>query len=325
MALILIIFCSLSLSAQDCNEELLLQKPGNWKAGVQGSIYNVSAANLAKEKAVLSNIHKMIYGSYKPMGCQVDYSMAYGKIIDEGQTWIADPYHYAMYLLPYRCDPVSADKSKYYTDVSSATHVNITANVIFFTNTLYATNIATDDFRGYLKLKQRPIKKDGYYYLGEEVTGDSERENMIKEYSWLITYNDTLPFSFISRKEYLIIQKKRLGKDIKDNPGEEKYYNEYLNKINQYLQNPESELNLPAVCMWNDEEMFEGFVQEETKGSFIAIKPNLNYYHKKLALSAPQFFTVVCQLPEADPMSVENIAAIKEAVDFAKLRSMLGK
>lgn len=309
-------------SAQDCNEEMLLQKPGNWKAGPQGSIHNVSAANLVKEKAVIASIHKMVSGNYKPMGCQVDYSTVYGKIIREGQTWIADPYYYGMYILPYRCDPLSADKSKYYTDVSSATHVYIFTNQMDVIN---ASNIATDDFRGYLRLKQRPVKKDGYYYLGEEVTGDSDRENKIKEYSWLITYNDTLPFSYISRKEYLLLQKKRLGKDIKDNPGEEKYYNEYLNKISQYLLNPESELNQPVVCMWNDEEMFEGFVPEGTKGSFIAIKPNLEYYHKKLSLSAPQFFTLVYQLPEADPMSVLNIEAIKKAVDFAKLKSMLGK
>ena len=148
-----------SSSAQDCNKEMLLQKPGTWKIGQQGSINNVSAANLVKEKLVLAGIHQMILAGYKPMGCQVNYSTVYGKNPGEGQNWMADPYHYAMYILPFRCDQLSADKSKYYTDVSSATHVTITANVIFIADDLYATNIATDDFRGYLRLRQKPVKK----------------------------------------------------------------------------------------------------------------------------------------------------------------------
>jgi hypothetical protein len=66
-------------------------------------------------------------------------------------------------------------------------------------------------------------------------------------------------------------------------------------------------------------------VEEGTKGSFIAVKPNLEYYHKKLPKSSPQFFTVICTLTENDPVFEANISAIKEALDFAKLKNMLGK
>ncbi|HRF25205.1 MAG TPA: hypothetical protein PLR98_13610, partial [Chitinophagaceae bacterium] len=95
-------------------------------------------------------------------------------------------------------------------------------------STLYAANIAADDFRGYLKLKQKPVKKDGVYFMGEEVVGNSHLENKMKEYRWLITYNDTLPFSYISRKEYLLIQKKRLEKTVKESPGEKAYLDQYF-------------------------------------------------------------------------------------------------
>ena len=77
--------------------------------------------------------------------------------------------------------------------------------------------------------------------------------------------------------------------------------------------------------MWNDEERFEGFVEEGKLGSFIAVKPNLAYYKKNLPRSSPQFFTVIYTLSQGDPVFETNIAAIKEAVDFTKLRSMLGK
>lgn len=309
------------LQAQDCSQEMLKQKPGTWKAGQQGSIANVSSTDLTKEKSLLAAIHKLVSTNYKPTGCQISYSTVYGKYPGTGQTFIADPYHYAMYILRFLCDPSSADKSKYYVDYSTPTTVNITANVIYSLNNLNAANLPTDDFRGYLKLKQRPEKKDGYYYMGEELVGD----NKIKEYRWLITYSDTLPFSYLSRKEYLLIQKKRLEKTLQDSPGEKEYLSKFFTNINEYLKKPESELTKPAVCMWNEEERFEKFVEEGTKGSFIAVKPNLAYYRKNLPKSAPQFFSVVYKISHGDPVFEENIANIKKAIDFEKLKNMLGK
>lgn len=316
-----LIFLSFNVLSQDCSKELLKQKPGTWKAGPQGSIHNVSASDLVKEKAVLAAIHKMVFTKYKPTGCQISYSTVYGKDPNAGQTWIADPFHYAMYVLRYICDGNSKDKSKYYIDYSTPTTVNITANVFYPLNTLYAAD-PVDDFRGYLKMKTRPVKKDGYYFMGEEKVNYNDP---IYEYRWLITYNDTLPFSYLTRKEYLLIQKKRLEKTIKESPGEKSYYEKFIKNINDYLTKTETELSKPAVCMWNDEERFEKFVEEGTKGSFIAIKSNLDYYHKKLPKSSPQFFSVVYKISKGDAVFEENMEAIKKAVDFAMLKNMLGK
>ena len=320
-----IILVAFSATAQDCSKEILASKPGTWKAGPTGSIVNVAAADLVREKAVLAGIHKMISSAYSPVGCQLSYDYVYGKYTFPGQIWMADPYYYSMYILRYLCDGNSADKSKYYVDISTTTTVDVVANAILFMNNLYAANLPDDDFRGYLKLEDRPVKKDGYYFLGEKVVGDSWMENRVMEYRWLITYNDTLPFRYLSRKEYLLIQRKRLEKALLDNPSEKDYDQKYFDNITEYLAKPESELSKDAICMWNDEERFEGFVDEGTKGSFIAVKPNMLYYHKKLPKSSPQFFTVIYTLTERDPVFEENIAGIKEAIDFAKLKNMLGK
>lgn len=320
-----LLFFSLTAFSQDCSKELLLKKPGTWKAGQQGSIENVSASDLAKEKSVITAIHKMVNTNYSPKGCQVSYSTVYGKQLTQGQSWIADPYHYAMYILPYLCDSKSADHSKYIVAVSTATTVDISANVIFSLNNLYAANIPADDFRGYLKLKQRPQKKDGVWYMGEDVVGDYGTSSEIKEFRWLITYNDSLPFYYVSRKEYLLIQKKRLEKALTDNPGEKDYTNKFLKNVNEYLKKAEAELSQPAICMWNEEERFEKFVEEGSRGSFIAVKANLNYYNKKLPKSSPQFFTVVYKISKGEPVLEENMAAIKKAVDFATLKNILGK
>jgi len=123
----------------------------------------------------------------------------------------------------------------------------------------------------------------------------------------------------------LEIKKNRLEKAVKESPGEKAYLEKYFKNINDYLTKSETELSKPAICMWNDEERFERFVEEGTKGSFIAIKPNLDYYRKKLPKSSPQFFTVVYKVSKDDAVFEENIEAIKKAVDFEALRNMLGK
>ncbi len=320
--LLAVILFSISAQGQECSKEILKQKAGTWKAGLKGSIVNVTATDLSKEKAVTAGIHKMVNSGYTPMGCQVLYSTAFGKSLTEGQTWIADPYYYSLYILRYLCDQQSTDKTKYYVDYATPTTVNIAANVISSLNDLYASNIPPDDFRGYLKLTKRPEKKDGYYFMGEERANSS---SSIYEYRWLITYNDILPFSYLSRKEYLLIQKKRLEKTLQDSPGEKAYLDQFFKNINDYLTRSETELNKTAICRWNDEQRFEKFVEEGTLGSFIAIKPNLDYYNKKLPKSSPQFFSVVYKISKGDTVFEENIEAIKKAVDFAVLKNMLGK
>ncbi|NCI47434.1 hypothetical protein [Sediminibacterium soli] len=314
---------SISAAAQDCTKEALLKKPGTWKEGTKGFIQNVNAADLIKEKAVLAGIHKMVFSKYHPTGCEIAYSTVFGKNKSAAGTWIADPYHYAMFVLRYLCDESSADKSKYYTDISTPTTVTIASNEIFSLNNLYASSLAEDDSRGYLKLTKRPEKKDGCYFMGEETIGD--RANKIKEYRWLITYNDTLPFSYLSQKEYLLIQRKRLEKDIEDSPGEQKYLEKFISTIDACLKRPEEELKQPAVCLWNEEERFEKFVSEGAPGSFIAVKPNPDYYHKKLPMSSPQFFSVVYKIAHGDPVFEENISNIQKAVDFSVLKNMLGR
>jgi hypothetical protein len=319
LCIIMLTIIDFSLSAQDCTQEALRKKTGTWKAGLKGSTYQVTAADLTRERAVLADIHKMVSTNFKPMGCEITYANTFST----QPYFLADPYHYSMYVLRFLCDPTSADKTKSYVDVSTPTTVNITANAIYNLNTLYASDLR-DDFRGYLKLNVKPIKTDGFYFLGEEVVGDSHLENKIKEYRWLITYDDKLPFSYVSRKEYLLIQKERLEKRIAESSGEEKFLKPYLTRIDDFLKKDVGQLAMPAICRWNDEELFEGFVEEGTKGSFIAVKPNLEYY-KKLPRSSPQFFSVVYKISHGDPVFEDNMAAIKKAVDFKALQNMLGK
>ena len=322
LTLLLSTFIVLSITAQDCDPKILAQKPGVWKAGIKNTAYGVSPADLPKEKQVLEDIHKLISTNYSPIGCQALYSLSHDA--SAGRGWIADAYNYTIYVLRYLCDPGSADKSKSYIDISTTTVVYVSANAIYSMSTLYSANMPEDDIRGYLKITKFPQKKDGYYFMGEEVVGDSHREFKVKEQRWLITYGDQLPFDYVSRKEYLLIQKKRLEKTIQRD-GASSFYDQYVKNINEALKKSDAELSKPAICMWNDEERFEKFVEEGTRGSFIAVKPNLNYYNKNLSKSVPQFFSVVYKFSEGEPVFQANIAGIQKAIDFAVLRNMLGK
>ena len=320
-----LLLTSLFTYSQDCSKELLRKKPGTWKAGPQGQIVNVGSTDLIKEKATIAAIHKIISAQYSPTGCELNYSTVYGKGQSDGSNWIADPYQYVMRILRYLCDGSKTDKSKWYVDYATPTTVTVTANAWYTLNTLYAADIPSDDFRGYLKLKEKPKQMDGAWFMGEEVVGDYGTSSEIKEYRWLVTYNDTLPFYYVSRKEYLLIQKKRLEKSLVDNSGDKEYTMKFVNNIDEFLKKPEAELTKPAICMWNDEERFEKFVEEGTRGSFMAVRPNLGYYRKKLPKSSPQFFTVVYKISKGDPVFADNYEGIKKALDFAKLKSMLGK
>lgn len=316
---------SLISAAQDCTPEALLKRPGVWKAGMSGSIHGISPKDLVRERATLASIHKMIQAKSKPEGCQFLYTNAFtGFMPGTGKNWIADFYDYTIYVLPYLCDPASSDKTKSYTAIATATILNINVNILSSLSAMYAAELPDDEFRGYLKLATRPVWNDGYYLMSDRVTDAYDPKHISKETSILITYNDTLPFSYLSRKEYLALTKKRLEKTIHDNSSSKEYYNKYMNAINSWLQKPETELSKAAVCMWNDEEQFTGFVEEGTKGSFLAVKPNPAYYRKGLPRSTPQFINVLFRVTEGYPVMTINMDSIRKAVDLAALRNMLG-
>lgn len=307
-------------NTQDCDPEILRQKPGTWIAGMAGSIKNVSPADLAKERAVLAIVHNMLFTNYKPMGNQSQYGNTFGKHVVAGDNWLADPYYYSIYILMYLCDPQI--KNKHYVQISTSTKVTISANV-FFPIDLYPV-LPVNGPRGYLGLKAMPVKKNGYYFMGEEINNSGGASN-IKETRWLITYDDALPFVYLTRKEYLLIQKKRLEQALGNDPGNKEYYNPFINNVDNYLKKSEAELGKIAIYNPQEEERFKGFMNEGDKYSLIAVKPNPAYYNKKLPMSSPQFFSVEYKVSDVSPVYTDNMEAIMKAVDFAKLKSMLGK
>ncbi len=326
LILFALMYFAFEINAQDCTPSALASKPGTLKASrLAGSTSGIAAADLAREKASLLSIHKMIAGLYAPTGVVGDYSTHFDSGYQKpGSVKIADGFGYSMYLLRYNCDKNSADKTKFYVGTDSPTVLRIDANGIANLN-LFATDITNNTFRGYLLLKYKPKKINGFYFLGDEFSGDSKTKQ--KEYTWLITYDDTLPFTYLTRREYLLLSQARLQKSIQETLDYAGFYKEFVDRVNQYLRKPDAELNQPAIINAGDEEKFTGFMEEGSLGSYFAVKHHPGYYRKNLAKSSPQFFTVVFRVWEGDdvPVYVDNMNAIKKAVDFSVLRNMLGK
>jgi hypothetical protein len=174
-------------------------------------------------------------------------------------------------------------------------------------------------------MTHRPKDVGGFYFLGDEFSGDSRTKQ--REYTWLITYDSSLPFSYLSQKEYLLLTKARLQKSISENGNSSGFYNEYVNRVDEYLKRPETELAAPAIINRADEERFTGFLREGDRGAYFTIKHDPAYYRKGVPKSAPQFFTVVYSVWEGDevPVYVDNMNSIKKAVDFSALKNLLGK
>jgi hypothetical protein len=313
ICLFLLLITGQWLTAQKCTDDAMAAKTGKWKPGIQGSIHNIAAADLVKEKAFLTGMQKKLSAQHVPVGLDIDYSTSWNK--DQSPGYIADPYSLSMYLLRYLCD--NSPKG-FYVEYSSATNVMVGVNQLFTMDNLYAAPLPADHFRGYLRLFKKPEKKDGAIYMGTELSDNGN----IKEENWLITRGDSLPFRFLSRKEYLALTKNKLESKIKAG---ESYLQQYLDKVKQQLQQPEKELLQPAVCNWSDEERFNGFLKEGERSAFYPVVPDLSYYKKGLPKSAAQFISVKYKYSVGNAVFDKNIQGLKQALSVAYLRSLLGK
>jgi len=300
------------LAGQKCTDETMAAKTGKWKPGIQGSIRNIAKADLVKEKSLLLAMQKKAGLQHIPAGLEIVYSTSWNK--DNTSGYLADPYSLSMYLLRYLCD----DSPKgFYVEYSSATNVVVGINQLFAMDNLYAAPLPADHFRGYLRLFKKPELKDGAIYMGTETSDNGN----IKEENWLITRGDSLPFRYLSRKEFLLLAKTRLENKIQSGETLQKY----LDKVKEQLQQPEKDLSQPAVCNWNDEERFTGFLKEGERSAFYPVVPDLSYYKKGLPKSAAQFISVKYKYSVGNKVFDKNIEGLRKALSFEYLRSLLTK
>ncbi len=358
-----LLFASLNVSAQPCTEASLMVKPGIWKEGMKGSVSGIPAADLERERKVVSALHNMIKSKYTPIGAEADFNGSYDSPDAEIPVNI---YSYNIYFLKYFCEG-NIIKTVHETSTSLTIDANRFDGKIF--ETPDENNIPDE---GFFSLKIIPIKKDGYYYFEQDVslgfglTGKSK--------NWLITHDNMLPFAYVTKKEFLEKQKQMLLSSMTKSTGslkeslktneadkigkEEEYkndperlqrymknsylynrdrfekeiikteqnYKNALTKIETLLKTPTDE-SLQPVVVKKDPNDYLSYLFTTNSDAFsrVLIKPNPGYFNTKLSRSSPQFFVVNVTGNDKDVVSSNFINGILKDFDFGELINMLGK
>lgn len=358
-----VLLLALSSFGQDCTDQSLLQKPGSWKAGIKGSEEGI-AADLAREKKVVTAIHEMIKSEYTPMGVEAGFHGAYNPPYP---NMPANSYGYSIIPLNYYCDGNALKTAR-----ETSTYFQIAANM--FDAEIYDTAQGDRSYaEGFHVIKDMPVEKDGYWYFKETDAGLGFGMKG-KSSAWLITYDGKLPYAYVTKKEFLEkrkislsnqmlrsaagfkdvlnrieIEKRYKEAEYKNDPEKlkrymemdylstkeryeklladnEKNYKPAFDKINTQLKMPAAELNQQAIVKDDPNDHFSYLFTTDDDGfGKVLIKPNPGYFNTKLPRSSPQFFWVYVRANHKEPIAAKFMADIMKAVDFATLKNMLGK
>lgn len=336
--LLIIVAQSPELAAQTCDHNTLMSTPGQWKPGLAGSTSGTAAADLAKEKVTIGIIHKMLTENYKPMGADASYSGVYYGNYGSTAKY-PNSFAYSLYVLPYSCENGSLKKAR---ETNTTLYVN--ANEM-------GVNIYEPDLReevsidGFFSIDGFPEMKDGIYQWTRPVNLGLGMEG--PQTTFLITYDGQLPYLQVSRKEFLekkkmlILKAKtensaRIAQDFPVEKDKQKHedamkrgnsdYNTTLEKISAELQKPAQELNQAAIVSNNPVNyLLPVFTTPDNKYARSLVKPNPAYFNKKLPRSSPQFFCIVIKGDDESLVLGKAMKDLPKALDFAKLKGMLGK
>jgi hypothetical protein len=317
-------FASLRISAQDCTEASILQKPGVWKEGMKGSVLNVQPADLERESKVVAAIHMMVKSKYSPIGVEADFNGSYDRPDADVPVNL---YNYNIYFMHYFCEG-----NVLKTDHETSTSLTISVNR--FDPKIYEkpdeNNLPGE---GFYSIKKMPAQKDGNFFFEEDaglglgVTGKSR--------TWLITRDNKLPFAYVTKKEFLEKQKNMLilampkaieGSNQNFKAKTEQEFKNALAKIETLLKMPPDESDQPAIVK-QDTHDYLSFLFTTNDDAFgkVLIKPNPGYFNSRLPRSSPQFIVVNVTGNNNEPVAAKVMTDVIKDLDFTALRNLLGK
>ena len=241
------------------------------------ALSGISAADLAREKKVVAAIHAMIKSKYVPMGVNARFNGGYNRSEPNMQ---GNGYSYSIMAFGYYCDGNNIK-----TEDETSTNFEIAANI--FDSEIYDT--AQGDrllAEGFNVMHDMPVEKDGYWYF-KEIDADLGFGMKGKSCAWLITYDGKLPYTYVTKKEFLEKRKRSLSAQMlmsaagfKDN-----------------LKNIEIEKELTEKDLKNDPEKLKRYIKldyqykKDKYQKFLAdnekpFKPAFENIEKQLQMSA---------------------------------------
>jgi hypothetical protein len=322
--LLMALYASLNAYSQDCTQALASQKPGIWKEGMKGSVSGIPAADLEKERKVVAAIHLLVKSKYSPTGVEADYNGSYDRPDSEIPVNI---YDYNIYFLHYICEG-----NVIKTDHETSTSLTVSANR--FDSKIYEkpdeNNLPGE---GFYSIKKMPVEKDGNYFFDEKASLGMGATG--KSRTWLITRDNKLPFTYVTKKEFLEKQKNMLilampkaieGSNQNFKTKTEQDFNKALAKIESLMKTTSGESEQPAIVKQDPNDYLSFlFTTNDDPFSKVLIKPNPGYFNSKLPKSSPQFIVVNITGDEKEPVAAKVMMEVIGVLDFNALRSMLDK
>ena len=193
------ILISLSTIAQnDPCLDLLLKQPGTWKQSKNPE--STAPADLAVEKKSTTAIHDMIRSRFNPVALEANYGVGFVK--DPYRPY--DSWFYSLLALQFTCDNGKIGKNH-----EGSSSLRIDFNQFGF-GEIHDT---TDDAQGlgYHTLQHGlPVEeKPGLWHFPVDRAGLGFGR-FGKSDLWLFTYDGKLPWSYVTRREFLTKRKRNL-------------------------------------------------------------------------------------------------------------------
>jgi hypothetical protein len=355
------LLASLKSFSQDCTGASLLQKQGVWKEGMKGSVYGLPATDLDRERKVVASLHNLVKSKYAPVGVEADFNGSYDTPDAELPV---NNFDYNIYFMHYYCEGnvikiqhetstsffVAAnrfDGNIYATDENNTTgegYYSIINMPVEKDGCYYFEENASLGFGNTGKCRKWLITYDGklpYAYV--------TRKEFLEKQKHMLSV--AMSASLGSSKESLkLIEEDKVRKEAEYNSDPEKLqrylkndyqynkerfeknilnteknYNDALAKIETQLQVP-SGLNQPAIVRKDPADYLSYlFTTDDDPFGRVLIKPNPDYFNKKLPRSSPQFFVVSLTGDEKEAVAAKVMTDIMKDFDFTALKNMLGK
>ncbi len=323
-----------SAQTQNCtSDEELINYPGKFRPGRGGSISNVSATSLAKQKMNVANFVKRLQQNLNLQGFNIIYSGVYG----HGYTELekkrkADEYSVSMPLMQLYCENgqiKEPHETGYWINID-INKMPVKRAISFFVKS--RTDEEDPDTDRLYDIDQKPFQKNGVWILKENYIGGFGKD--MTRYKWIISYNTELPFRYVSQKEVIdrlivYFQKKIRYTKVES---EIEYFNKMLRQATEYLASHNTEeLNQPAIVRGSITSIFYDY--ETTRKIFYSetddykgwvVDNNPQYFKSTLPPHTPQLIVVEFEVNEKNEAVLNNMYKVMAALGTDALKSMLG-
>ena len=347
--LFLLVFGRSVVSAQGCDSEKVKTAPGSWTTYDDQNIGGLTAAELAAERKLIASINQIFQDNYKPVGVtarhSANYDMKPSEIDTRHPNRYGHPYYYLLMNFPNYCKDGKVLKH----DHSSATmiiNVNNGPDIGHFYDDIAITGpdgeVNSDAHIGYRILSKDffsngklPDLSAGWFAYG------GTNASYTSDYFWWITRKGKeLPFQYVTRKEFLqkqvAVQQAYIAaaKKQRDNKETQNVYKQsgqldyFLNAQNSLIAKLEKTLAAYQKDLGKDEswlnevsvikESYSGevtrfdFTTLNDQDYFVPVKPNSDYYNRKLPKSEPQFMTIWIRVSAGENPSILGMKKVVE-------------